>query len=66
MFVNNCRENSQCWLYNNSERRKILNYKGLRQAGLIIPNRDFKPGACLWILDLKFHLGVSLLGNVYF
>ena len=39
--------------------------KGLRQAGLIIPKCNFKTGVCLWIPDLKFHLGVSLLGNVY-
>ena len=38
MFDNNCRENSQCWLYSTTELGKILNYKGLRQAGLIIPN----------------------------
>ena len=37
MFVNNCRENSYCWLYSTGERGKILNYKGLKQAGLIIP-----------------------------
>ena len=36
MFDNNCSE-YLCWLYRTSERGKILNYKGLRQAGLIIP-----------------------------
>ena len=66
IFGNNCRQYSWCWLYSTSERGKILNYKGLRQVGLIIPKRDLKSGACLWIPDLKFRLEVSLLGNVYF
>ena len=64
MFDNNCRENS-CWPYSTSERWKILNYKGLRQAGSIILKWDFKSGACLWIPNFKFPLRVSLLGNVY-
>ena len=44
---------------------KILNYKGLGHAGLIIPSSDFMYEECLWIPNLKFHLEVSLLGNVY-
>ena len=65
MFDNTCREYSQCCFYSTSQRGKILIYKGLRQAGLIIPKLDFKSGACLWIPNLKFHLAVSLLGNFY-
>ena len=37
-------------------------YKGLRQAGFIIPKWDYKSETCLWTPHLKFHLGVSLLG----
>ena len=65
MFDKNCREYSQCWLYSTSERGKILGYKGLKQVGLIIPKWDYKSGACLSIPNLKLHLEVSLLGNVY-
>ena len=65
MFDNNCREYSQCWHYSTSECGKITNYKGLRQTELIIRKWDFKSGACLWIPNLRFHLGVSLQGNVY-
>ena len=36
VFDSNCREYSQCCLYNTSELEKNLGYKGLRQAGLII------------------------------
>ena len=41
MFDNNCREYTWYWLYSSSEREKILNYKWLRQEGLIIANWDF-------------------------
>ena len=54
MFDNNCWQCSWYWLYSTNERGKILNYKWLRQAGLIIPKRDFISGACLWIPNLKF------------
>ena len=56
LFDNNCRDYSWCWLYSTSERGKILNYKVLRQAGLIIPKRDFKSGSCLWIPAWKFFI----------
>ena len=31
---------------------------------MIIPKWNFKTRACLWIPDLNFHLGVSVLGNI--
>ena len=37
MSDNNYREYSLSWLYSASERGENLNYKGIRQAGLIIP-----------------------------
>ena len=37
MFDNNCKEYSSCWHYSISECEKNLSYKGLSQAGLIIP-----------------------------
>ena len=53
-----------CCFFSTSERGKNLICKGLRQAGLIIPKRNFKTRACLWIPDSNFHLGVSVLGNI--
>ena len=52
--------------FSTSERGKNSSYNGLRREGLIILKLDFKSGACLWILILKFHLEVSLLVNVYY
>ena len=48
-FYSNLREYSQFCPYNTSGRGRTLSYKGLRQAGLIIPERDFEFGMGLWI-----------------
>ena len=62
-FDNNCRECSWCWLYSTSKSWKNLNYKGLRQAGLIIRNkiRDYK----LEISFGGFSNGKCLLLNIF-
>ena len=65
MFDTNCREYSKFNIYKTSGYGKTLRYKRLRQAGLIITERNFDFGVSLSILGSWFDLGVSSLGSVY-